>query len=248
MNKGLLMLKTVIILYLIGLHLVVAAALFKTNFIDKAKMKLGFRVERPELTDFYYQMVGYHKRIDGNVPDGAVLCIGDSFIQSLAVTAVSPFAVNYGIGSDTTVGVLERLNVYQSIVRASKIIIAIGGNDLIRRDPDDIIVNYEKILDSMPQHTAIFVNAMHPVDETCHHSEGRTNVRIALLNSKLKELCKNYSNVSYFEIADKLRDKKSGNLLTKYHVGDLSQTGYGIWIDEIGKLIGSHGQQNSTPL
>jgi lysophospholipase L1-like esterase len=245
------MLKTAVILYLAAIHLVVAVALIKTDFIDKVKMKLGFRVEQPELSNFYYHMVGYHKRVDGNVPDGAVLCIGDSFIQSLAVTAVSPFAVNYGIGSDTTVGVLERLHVYQSIKRASKIIIAIGGNDLTRRDLDDIIVNYKKILDFMPEHTEIFVNTMHPVDETCHHSEGRTNERIARLNSKLNVLCKNYSNVTCFEIADQLQDKMSGNLLARYHVGDglhLSQAGYQIWIDEMSKLIGSQGKRNWTSL
>lgn len=233
------MLKAVSILYLIGIHLIVAVALVKTDFIDKVKAKLGIRVEQPELTEFYYHMVAYHKRVDGNVPDGAVLCIGDSFIQSLAVTAISHGAVNFGIGGDTTVGVLERLHVYQSVNRASGIIIAIGGNDLTRRDPDEIIVNYRKILDSMPEHPGIIVNAMHPVDETCHHAEGRSNERIAQFNSKLKELCQNYSNVTYVDIADRLRDKQSGNLLRENHVGDglhLSQAGYGIWIEEIKKV------------
>ncbi len=59
-------------------------------------------------------------------PDKSVVFVGDSLTQSLYVDAVARPSVNYGIGGDTTVGVLGRLPEYRSILCASAVVMAIG--------------------------------------------------------------------------------------------------------------------------
>lgn len=236
---GWFMLKTISIGYLLIIHILILVMLMKTDFIDRVKIKMGFPENAPELTHFYNDMVAYHKRVDPNLPDKSVIFIGDSFIQSLAVTAISPYGVNYGIGGDTTVGVLERLPFYASLKRAGKIILAIGGNDLTRRTPEGVIANYKDILESMPSLVEVVVVGMHPIDEKVKIAPGRTNESISIMNSMLKNLCSHYSNVAFFEMADQLRDSQ-GNLKLEYHEGDgihLSQEGYKIWIEQFNKTI-----------
>jgi len=82
-----------------------------------------------ELTPHYHQMVTFHSHMDGNVPDDSVIFIGDSLTQGLCVSAVACPSVNYGIGNDTTLGVLQRISQYESIQRAKVVVIAIGIND-----------------------------------------------------------------------------------------------------------------------
>ena len=96
-------------------------------------------------------MLGYHKRMDGNIPDDSTIFIGDSLTQSLAVSAISPRSVNYGIGNDTLIGVLKRIGEYKSIYRSSMIVIAVGINDLkIGKNIEEILYNYEAIIKKIP--------------------------------------------------------------------------------------------------
>ena len=59
--------------------------------------------------------------MDGLIPEGATIFIGDSITQGLATSAVSNQSVNYGIGSDTTLGVLKRLPYYNSMNSAKAV-------------------------------------------------------------------------------------------------------------------------------
>ena len=98
----------------------------------------------------YDQMLAFHLRQDQNLPEGLVYFIGDSHIQGLATQSVSRRSVNYGIGSDTTAGVLKRLSKYQSLKNAKAVVLGIGFNDLKERDNIQIISNIKKILDEIP--------------------------------------------------------------------------------------------------
>lgn len=116
--------------YVIILHLLVVLMLFKSDFIQRVEAKLGVDQSEPEISLFYKSMVDYHKRMDGSIPDGAVIFIGDSITQGLATSAISHAGVNLGIGLDTTAGVLNRLQFYKSIDRSKAVVLAIGVNDL----------------------------------------------------------------------------------------------------------------------
>lgn len=187
--------------------------------------------ENDEITDHYRRMMVYHEYMDGNVPDGAVVFIGDSITQGLCVCAVTPLAVNYGIGSDTTYGVLQRLPKYKSLEHCAAIVFAIGVNDLSRRSDDEIISNWKLIMQSIPEDIPAIFSAMHPLDAETKNISEESNQRIVRLNEALKNLCA--ENNQYFASAYAKLVNEKGNLDPAFHTGDgvhLNTAGYQVWI------------------
>jgi len=189
----------------------------------------------PELSIYYYQIAEYHRRMDGNIPDGSVLFIGDSITQGLAVTAIADKGVNFGIGGDTSLGVLERIHYYESIETSYAVVLAIGINDLKRRENKEILQNYESILTSIPNDIPIIFSAILPIDERIKKDGDGWNNRIAELNENAKEICALVENCFFINSGGKLIDFTS-NLNSSYHIGDgvhLNSQGYEIWIADI---------------
>jgi len=196
----------------------------------------GGATQRPELTEHYHRMLRYHLRMDGNVPDGSVLFIGDSLVQGLCCDAVACPSVNYGIGSDTTDGVLERLPKYRSVSRASAVVLVIGSNDLDRRGDDEIIENYRRILAAIPRSVPVACNAILPVNERLLPASDRgANARIQSFNARLKALCEGDSRCVFLDAGPRLVDSE-GNLSTPLQDGDgvhPNSDGNRIWIEEL---------------
>jgi lysophospholipase L1-like esterase len=233
--------KKLLIGYIIFVHLFLLLALVKSDFISRVGYMVGLiRPVVPEITEHFKEMIKYHKRMDPNVPDGAVIFIGDSITQGLYVSAVTTHSVNYGIGSDTTIGVLKRLPTYHSLERASVCVMAIGVNDLQRRENEEILKNYSLILQAVPPHLPLILNAVLPVDERVRDDLAGMNRRIRTLNRSLKALCKAESaKCTFVDPGRKLMDP-SGNLKAKYQVGDgihLNGFGNAIWIQELKGII-----------
>lgn len=221
--------KRVFIAYLILLHLTLAGVLVKSDFLDRVRHR--FSPPADELTPHYRRMFAYHMRMDGNLPDHSVIFIGDSITQGLAVSAVSAAAVNYGIGSDTTTGVLLRLPRYKSLQRAEWVVIAVGVNDLRRRGDSEIVENYRRILQALPAHIQVLVSAILPVDERLWGGPG-SNRRIGAINQATASLCNEFDKVGFIDIGPDLV-APDGNLRTRFHTGDgihLNTAGYGVWI------------------
>ena len=225
----------VFISYVICLHILLITVLVKSDFIYKVRMRLQ---ELPdEITQHYRIMVAFHSRVDKNLPSGAVYFIGDSHTQGLAVSAISPHAVNYGIGNDTTVGVIKRLPQYKSLSTAGAVVLAIGYNDLRRRNNKEIAENIEKILNYLPAQTTIILCALHPIGTKVNKSDSYTQ-RIMELNSSLEKISRNYINVTFVSAFEALSDK--GNLISQYHLQDgvhLSKEGYAIWISKLANIL-----------
>lgn len=187
---------------------------------------------RPEITDHYRTMLRYQRRMDGNVPDRAVIFIGDSLTQGLSTDAVACPSVNYGIGSDTTVGVLGRLGEYGSLKRASAVVLAIGVNDLLFRDNAGIVENYRRILASLPPDLPVVCSALLPIHEPIYGPSAVTNARIRELNTALKALCSNQPRCEFSDAGPDLTDG-SGNLRETLQDSDgihLNARGNAIWI------------------
>ncbi|MCP5002955.1 MAG: hypothetical protein GY941_03255 [Planctomycetes bacterium] len=243
--------KQIAVIYLIGIHVLLTIVLLKSNFIDRVQSKLGIQQAElhPEITQHFHRRLCYHRRMDGNVPDGAVIFIGDSITQGLCVSATVSPSVNYGIGSDTTVGVLQRLPNYRSIDRASAIVLAIGINDITRRSNDEILENYRNIIEQIPKTTPVVFSAVLPLDENSRDKwQGRNQDRIRGLNSSMKHLAKAERHVFFVDAGPLLVDR-SGNLADKYHSGDgihLNSEGNAIWIDVL--KTGIQRAQQSTAL
>jgi lysophospholipase L1-like esterase len=184
--------------------------------------------------------ITYHLRMDGNVPEQAVLFVGDSITEALCVAAVTERGVNYGIGGDTTSGVFTRINQYESRKRVRAIVIAIGVNDIARgvKDPQ-IFQNYKLILQSMPRTTPVVFSAILPVDSRLVSYEPLRNDRIAAVNRKAQKICAEFSNCHFMDSGPKMLDA-DGMLAAAYHEGDgihLGTEGYKVWIADLSEAL-----------
>jgi lysophospholipase L1-like esterase len=224
--------KKIIVLYLILIHGIFGVVLWKSDFLPKLVTRLGLRTI-PELTGHYYHMVTYHKGIDPGVPEGATIFIGDSLTQALCVDAITIPAINYGIGNDTTVGVLERIPVYQSLDRANQIVLAIGINDMRYRENDAILENYHKIIDLLPQDVPLLISGLLPISKEANF--GTTHNRISELNRKLAKLVKFRENITFIDPGSALCNSE-GHLKDDFHRGDgvhLNPRGNAVWIQTL---------------
>jgi lysophospholipase L1-like esterase len=236
--------KTILKVYFVLLHLLIIVILLKSDFILRVENKLGLTKQQSEISEHYKRMIIYHSWIDGCVPNEAIIFIGDSITQGLCVTAISGKGVNFGIGGDTTAGVLKRINSYNCIKSAKAIVMAIGINDLFKRQNNEILDNYKKIISEMPKDIPLIISAILPVDENIFHK--RLNKRVTDLNDGIKNLCSTTDNCYFINSGSELVNDK-GNLDNKYHVGDgihLNQSGYRIWINDLKEILNKVAYKN----
>ncbi|MCP4485189.1 MAG: hypothetical protein GY823_11605 [Flavobacteriaceae bacterium] len=223
--------KFIFISYVFFLHFFLALILVKSDFIERVETK--FNLNNNEITHFYYQMITYQSRVDKNLPANSILFIGDSLTQGLAVSAVTPKGVNYGIGKDTSLGVLNRLTIYNSLDTAEAVVLAIGHNDFKYRSVEETIDNIHKILKYIPKNIKVVLCAVHPIDSNIHNFYVN-NHKIKQLNKRIESLSKQYTNVIFLNMEKSL--SHNGSLLPKYHIGDgvhLSKKGYDLWIQQL---------------
>lgn len=224
---------TSIVIYLGVLHAILALLIARPYYADLFAGKLGFAVY--DQNRFYQNMVTFHQRVSGNIPKDAVLFIGDSIIQGLAVNAVASNAVNLGIGGDTSAGVIQRIEHYRNLENASVIVIAIGVNDLAVNSSNQITVaNIEIILQQLPSTTKVVLSAILPVDEGSSPLLKGYNQRIGEINNALDVLAKKHGAV-FIDAGDHMKDV-NGNLKPRLHIGDglhLSPSGYQLFINAL---------------
>jgi len=230
--------KLLSIFYLVTLHVIVGVVVVKTDIVQYVQAQLGVEVMGPELTPHYETMLAFHQRVDANLPSGSILFIGDSITQGLAVTAIHPQSVNFGIGGDTTFGVLNRLPHYTSVAKSKLIVIAVGINDLKRRKDDEIIENYKKVAGLIPDEIPVLFSGVFPVDEVRSDLIGY-NARINRINRRLNKLCVDSPRLYYFSMSDFVQDS-NGELDDDYHIGDgihLNSLANAAWISRLKALI-----------
>lgn len=225
------------LLYVLALHVGILWLVYSDDLTDRVRGVIGIPVSKPT---HYDHMVAFHLRVDQNVPPGAVLFFGDSHIQGLAVSAVSELGVNFGIGGDTTAGLLDRLRKHQSLEQAKAVVVAVGLNDFKFGTIAETYENIIEIIESIPSTTRVILCAVLPVDENIARKEYQ-NKLISELNSKVRNLAHNYANVDFLDVGTEM--SKDGNLLFSNHVGDgvhLNPQGYSIWIAAIKNKLAEH--------
>ncbi|MDP2816530.1 MAG: GDSL-type esterase/lipase family protein, partial [Rectinemataceae bacterium] len=103
--------------------------------------------------------------------------------------------VNRGISSDTTEGVLKRLDNVISL-NPEKVFVMIGINDIGLGIPEDMTVsNYKKICD------ALISNGIQPIVQSTlfTRSDRRINRKVTSINDAMKEFC-DRKNIEYIDI------------------------------------------------
>lgn len=146
---------------------------------------------------------------------------------------------NRGIGSDTTKGVLERLDQVTEL-NPKKVFIMVGINDIqqgvsikdIEQNFADII---KKLRESNPD-IEIYIQSVLPVagelyERNFYRHSDTINESVLNLNEKLANL----SDVTFINVA-----KKFGNELSEEYTVDgihLNQKGYEVWLRCIDELV-----------
>lgn len=145
----------------------------------------------PEVAPFQQAAVVQQMRRDRNLAAGAVVFFGGSHIMSLNVSRITPHGMNFGIGGDTTVGLLTRLPRYQSVGKARAVVVGIGFNDVKKRDAKAIVRNTREILDRIP--VPVVLCGLFPIVPDAAHRSAETerhNAVIRDVNKALRDICK----------------------------------------------------------
>lgn len=169
--------------------------------------------------------------------DTNVVFVGDSITERCEWSELLPNynVKNRGIGSDTTTGVLSRINEVVAL-KPDKIFLMIGINDLsIGNDIEEIAKNYESILSTIKSTapaTKVYIQSVLPT-----RSESIKGQSIVDLNALLSPLAEKYG-YTYVDIYSQLVDT-DGQLKAEYTADGVHLKGnaYQIWIDNLKQYL-----------
>jgi lysophospholipase L1-like esterase len=221
-------LRRACLIYLVALHLALFAALATSDLHRRVGRALGLGAEAtsPELA----QADVIHPWVDPHVPSGAVVFFGDSVVEGLAVSAVAPRAVNYGISGLTAAQLAERLPRYSSLASAGAIVVAIGLNDLASGNDDELAAHFAQIARVLPEDRPLVWSALTPAN-----SAGRPNLDSAKLSKAgrwVQALCLERRGCVFVDAFGTAADPPN-QLETTWLRADglhLSDAGYRRWI------------------
>ena len=145
---------------------------------------------------------------------------------------------NRGIGGDTTLGVLNRLD---EVIRArpSKLFLMIGTNDVGLRSVPVIVANYKKILNDIKErspNTKIYIESVLPMNPDVTHGDD-DNGKINQLNKELQVITLR-GNMIYIDLRSKVVDK-NGKLDARFTWDGVHPFGevFAKWKSEVDKYI-----------
>lgn len=175
------------------------------------------------------------------IPPGSIVFLGDSLTFRTEWGELFPGknVINRGIGSDTTEGVLDRLD---SVIAAQpkQIFLLIGVNDLKIRSVSATIKSYSVIIDRIQSgspNTEIFIQSLLPVNNS-RYGNILTNDKIKKMNMKLRSLA-NSSGVHFIDLYSTFA--KDDQLPEEYTIDGIHLTGKGyiLWRESIKEYVGS---------
>lgn len=210
------------VLYLVGVHLLLAVLLWKTDAWPRINARLTGSVPTNPHVD---RTLAYHRAMDASVPDGAVVFLGDSITQSLATAAVTPCAVNYGIGGATTVDLLHGLPSYRSLARASAIFLLIGTNDIGYGRSDGLDGRLEALAAGLPQRTPLIWSGVMPAD-----FPDAGLAAIADANTAIRKICAAREGCTYIDSTALFAAGGRSLFSDRVH---LNEAGYTTWISAL---------------
>lgn len=232
--------------YLLSSLLIVLILVYHFDNLSKSKVVFDYdgilNIDYDRMTYFqinpYYQEREYGFLGMYSYPTDVVF-VGDSLTQNCQWNELFPKLniKNRGIGSDTTDGVIARLD---SVIKTQpkKVFLMIGINDISMDIPEEVIVdNYKniivKIKEELPD-SDLYIQSILP----CAGEKGELyNVRIERVNEEIKYLSNEYECV-YIDLYKKFANE-NGYLKDCYNYDNVHITvnGYEVWYDEVKKYI-----------
>ena len=162
----------------------------------------------------------------GNAP--VHVLIGDSITSGFRLHEFEPAGsrpvLNRGIYSDTTDGLLGRIETNVNNLTIDKLFVMIGYNDLDRKTDDDIARNIEKILD-LAKAERKYVQSILPVDPRINPKK---NARIAAINRSLVETCRRKDHV-FIDLHSRFEENGGLNPRLTYDGIHPNYFGYKMW-------------------
>ena len=166
------------------------------NINDDSKLevvsrKSNINLDPAKYSDYYIDRVTTFRNLGNN--KGEIIFLGDSLIDICEWSELfnNPLIKNRGISGDTTEGVLNRLEEITE-AKPSKIFIMIGINDIGKcRPTQNIIDDYEKILNKIKTdspNTKVYVHSVLPINKDIFITHTKVE-EILNLNSDLNKLC-----------------------------------------------------------
>lgn len=194
--------------------------------------------DKKDNTDFpasYYTKKSIFDEQENN--SNAIVFLGDSLTDNYdwCEAFKNVDIQNRGISSDTTDGVLNRLDTIIN-EKPKEIFIMIGTNDLGNgKSVEYIVENYKTILGKInlgcPE-TKIFIQGVLPTNKTMTGNGMSSNNNIIDLNNILRKL--ENDNIKFINLHDSfLDDKNELNEDYTYDGVHLNGKGYEIWTDSI---------------
>jgi lysophospholipase L1-like esterase len=174
------------------------------------------------MTETYFHL----NNAQGNAP--VHVLIGDSITAGFSLyefeAAGSRSVLNRGIYSDTTDGLLGRVETNVNNLKIEKFFVMIGYNDLDRKTDYDIARNIEKILD-LAMAERKYVQSILPVDPRIN---SKKNARIAAINRSLVEICRRKGHV-FIDLHSRFEENGGLNPRLTYDGVHPNYFGYQMW-------------------
>lgn len=222
-------------------HILLFFIIFNSDFIARIEYRFKVKllpISETIMTEHYYLMLKFHERMDTTVRPNSIIFFGDSLVQGLHTSAIAPVSVNYGVGSDTTSGLHKRLPMYQSVVDAKVIVLAIGINDVrYGLSKPEILENYRQIIQDLPADIPILISAILPIDEPLNPDWQGFNQKINDINTEL-EAYADTEGFTFINVSNRLIDSEN-NLADQYHDDGLHLNAVGnqVWLDELESIL-----------
>lgn len=196
----------------------------RPEFATSLHVRLGLRTPGES---HIQSMRIFHSRMDSSNPDGAAIFLGDSITQGMPVTAVANRAVNYGIGYQTSIQLLESMQIYASLKRASVIFLNIGTNDVRDGRGSSLPSQFEKILAALPEETPLVWSAIVPRD-----SASAATIRAA--NTAAEALCKARPRCEFVDTWEFLAERDGSGISQHYdNTVHPNASGYALWVPRL---------------
>ncbi len=213
-------------------------------FIYKKAYKIGMQeLLSLFLASGYEMKVKAFKVQNQFVKKGGVVFVGDSITQDYPIHDFFPslHAYNRGIGGDTTMGLVKRLDESIFDLEPKMIVLQIGTNDfgVLSETPEDVAQRIQDMIKAVHERlpkTKILLVSVYPINETLgqRQSGNRNNTNINILNQLIKET----SGVTYVDVHQELLDADGRLKVALTYDGlHLNAEGYAVVTDCLNPLI-----------